>query len=300
MGSPTQPLRVRFGVASHRGKVREENQDRHGIFEMRLGRVFAIADGMGGHLDGARAAELVIEELERELGEMSARHEPEDALRRAATAANAEVYRQSAASAAAGSRMGSTLVMVLVREGRAVIGHAGDSRAYLLREGLLRPLTKDHTVVQRMVEKGILKPWEARHHPDSGIVRRALGKREELELEVSRELKLLAGDRLLLCSDGLCGFVDDEDIALGLSLGSVPQTAADVLLESALEAGGEDNVTVLVLDIEESDVGEIALGSLSRERLNLWTGRGRGAWLGLTIAVGIAALWVGLMMWMAS
>ena len=302
--SRTRALERQLGAASHRGKVRSENQDRHGVFPTRLGEVCAVADGMGGHLDGSRAAEIVIEVLERELGSLGPRHGEAAALRDSASTASAEVYRQSADSAAAGSRMGATLVMALVRDGRAWIGHAGDSRAYLLRAGQLRPLTRDHTVVERMVEKGILSPGEARDHPDSGIVLRALGKGEEVDLEVSAPLGLLPGDRLMLCSDGLCGYVDDERIEELLGRGHEAREVAGSLVEAGLEAGGEDNVTVQVILFRNASPSRRSAGAAAGEaadaRLDPFGGRGRGAWLGLGAAVGFAALWVVLMLWLTA
>lgn len=294
-------LQLTPGVTSHRGLVREENQDRHGLFETRLGRVFAVADGMGGHLDGARAAGIVIAVLESELERAVPRADPADSLRRAASAASAAVHRESADSAAAGARMGATLVTALVRDRRVVIAHAGDSRAYLFRDARLRALTRDHTVVQRMVEKGILSPEEARHHPDAGIVRRALGKADHVELEVAEPLSIEKGDRLLLCSDGLCGYVDDEAIAAGLDRRSGAQAAADALVQLALAKGGEDNVTVLVVDALEAPEEEAASRDAKRsyrERFEPFGGRGRGAWIGLSLALGAAALGLILAFWL--
>lgn len=245
-------FKLRVGAASHRGKVREENQDRISRFRGPLGEVFLVVDGMGGHQDGARAAEIVITGFEKHL-----RAAPDDAeitsvqnviLQDAATRTNAELY---ALSAGAENKMGATLVLVLIRDRRAVVAHAGDSRAYLMRGGTLSPWTHDHTRVQQMLDHGMLTEEEARHHPDASVITRAFGQQPEIELEISEPRELRSGDRILLCSDGLCGYVDDAAIARGLEVSGGAQEATNQLIELALEAGGEDNVSVQVVRIED-------------------------------------------------
>jgi len=247
-GSSKPTLRV--GAACHRGAVREENQDRISRFRTPFGEVFAVADGMGGHADGGRAAEVTIAALEEELAGLPAGLPAAEALERAADRANGDLHRLSAgAGEGEGTRMGATLVLALVAGGEAVVAHAGDSRAYLFRGGVLEPLTRDHTLVRGMVERGILTEAQAREHPDASVVTRAFGQQPEIELEVADPLELRAGDRLLLCSDGLCGYLDDAHLARAVAGGEGPQEATDRLIELALEAGGEDNVSVQVIEV---------------------------------------------------
>lgn len=241
-------FKLRVGAASHRGKVREENQDRISRFRGAMGDFFLVVDGMGGHQDGARAAAIVIAGFEKHL-----RTTPEDAdiaatLQAAATRTNAELYELSAGSE---HKMGATLVLVLLRGGQAVVAHAGDSRAYLMRRGSLVQWTHDHTRVQQMLDHGMLTEEEARHHPDASVITRGFGQQPAIELEVSEPRELMAGDRIMLCSDGLCGYVDDAAIARGLEGVEGAQEATDRLLELALEAGGEDNVSVQVVRVED-------------------------------------------------
>jgi serine/threonine protein phosphatase PrpC len=232
--------------------VRTENQDRISRFRSPLGEVFAVADGMGGHLDGGRAAEAAIAVLEEHLGRLEADAPVGEALQCAVDAANGELRQLSEPAGSPGtSRMGATLVLALLRGPQAFVAHAGDSRAYLLRGGALEPLTRDHTLVQQMVDHQVLSEEEARNHPDAGVVTRALGQRETIQLEVAEPFELQSGDRLLLCSDGLCGYVDDAAIASALAEATDAQEATDRLIDLALAAGGEDNVSVQVVQVEE-------------------------------------------------
>lgn len=238
---------LRIGAGAHRGKVREENQDRISRFRSAFGEVFVVADGVGGYQGGAQAAEMVIAGLEAHLRELPPDTLPAEALRQAARRTSADVHRSAQSGDPALADMGSTGVVALLAGRHAWIGHAGDCRAYLWRSGELSRLTRDHTRVQQMVERNLLSEDEARNHPDASIVTRAFGKQPDLELEVSPPVELRDGDTLLLASDGLCGYVEDTAIAGALRGSGDPQEVADRLIGLALEAGGEDNVSVQVI-----------------------------------------------------
>jgi len=246
MSTPNDRLSLRVGAKSDRGKVREENQDRISRFRSPFGEVFIVADGMGGHEAGALAAELTISGLERHLSELPPSTAPDEALRQAAQRTNAEIYRRAEAGSQ-DRKMGATMVLALVADRRAWIAHAGDSRAYLFREGTLSQLTSDHTRVQQMLDHNMLTEEQARDHPDANIVTRCFGHEEDLEIEVGEPLELNAEDRLLLCSDGLSGYVDDPDIEWTMRASASAQATTDRLVELALKAGGEDNVSVQLL-----------------------------------------------------
>ncbi len=247
MSEKAQHPALRVGVASHRGKVREENQDRISRFRVPLGEVFLVVDGMGGHRDGARAAELVVRGFEEHLREEPQGAPPAEALQRVASRTNAELYRFSAQ--AESNRMGATLVLLLLRGWQAIVAHAGDSRAYLMRAGDLSRLTHDHTFVQQMLDLHVLSEEQARRHPDACVVTRAFGQEPEIELEVAPPCELRTGDRILLCSDGLCGHVEDAVIAQTLAGSIGAQEATERLIELALTAGGEDNVSLQVIRV---------------------------------------------------
>ncbi|HYU35060.1 MAG TPA: protein phosphatase 2C domain-containing protein, partial [Thermoanaerobaculia bacterium] len=245
---PSSPA-LRIGAGAHRGKVREENQDRISRFRCPAGEVFVVADGVGGYQGGAEAAEIVINGLESHLSELPAGTPVADALREAARRTSADVHRRAQSGDPATANMGATGVLVLIAGHLAYVGHAGDSRAYLLRGGELVRLTRDHTRVQQMLERNLLSEEEAREHPDASIVTRAFGKDPDLDLEVAAPFELCEGDLLLLASDGLCGYVDDERIQAALLAGGDAQETADRLIGLALDAGGQDNVSVQVIAV---------------------------------------------------
>jgi serine/threonine protein phosphatase PrpC len=245
--SESPPLTLRVGAKAHAGKVREENQDRISRFRSPFGEVFIVADGMGGHEGGAKAAEMLVNGLEKYLADLPPQTPPEQALQTAAARINTDIYQRAGSGEPKTAKMGATSVLALVDGRRVLIAHAGDSRAYLLRDGRLSRLTRDHTVVQRMLDKNMLNEEEARHHPDASVVTRAFGQKPEVELEVSAPFELRDGDRVLLCSDGLCGYVEDAAIERVLLAGGDAQTATDALIDLALQAGGEDNVSVQLL-----------------------------------------------------
>ncbi|HKH45869.1 MAG TPA: PP2C family serine/threonine-protein phosphatase [Thermoanaerobaculia bacterium] len=246
--SPSVSLRI--GAGAHRGLVREENQDRISRILSPLGEVFVVADGMGGHEGGATAAQMLIDSLGQHLRALPPGTAPDEALRQAAAQANADILRKAKGTDPRLAKMGATCVLALIQGDRAWIAHAGDSRAYLWRGGQLTRLTRDHTLVQRMVDHQILNEEEARHHPDSHVVTRSFGQTAETELEVAAPLELVDRDRLLLCSDGLSGYVDDAAIARVLAERGNPQAATDDLIKLALQAGGQDNISVQIVDVQ--------------------------------------------------
>jgi serine/threonine protein phosphatase PrpC len=252
MNREVQPLSLRIGAGVNRGKVRQENQDRISRFRCPLGEVFIIADGMGGYEGGALAAEMTIALMERALQAIPPGADPNQALQAAAQQTNAEIHRQAGSGDPQKAKMGATTVLALVNGRRVIVGHIGDSRAYLLHEGQLSRLTRDHTVVQRMLDHNMLSEQEAREHPDASVITRALGHKPQTELELAAPLDLGAGDKLLLCSDGLCGYVGDAAIQPVLASAQEAQQITDQLIELALAAGGEDNVSVQVLVAQET------------------------------------------------
>lgn len=226
---------VAWGACSDVGLVRRVNEDSK-CHEYPL---FAVADGMGGHSAGDVASALAIETIAERIGQS-------ESLSDAVRAANKVIFRRASQEPEL-SGMGTTLTAMVAGDTTAHIAHVGDSRAYLLRDGELSRLTQDHTVVGRLVQQGKIQPEDADRHPQRSYLERALGVDSDVEVDVY-VLDFKPHDRVLLCSDGLFGMVDDDLIASVLADQSDPQRAADQLCEAAVKAGGNDNVTTVIVD----------------------------------------------------
>lgn len=246
---------LRWGAATHEGQIREQNEDAFAAD----GRVFLVADGMGGHQAGEVASELAIGAIRDHLDEIASIDDlvqlVRDANQRILTEARADDSRQG---------MGTTLTGVVLLESDSpelAIVNVGDSRTYRLRHGELRRLTIDHSYVQELVNDGLITTEEARLHPRRNIVTRALGIDEPLDVD-GWTVPVVRGDRFLVCSDGLVDEVPEPEIRDVLVGVADPQQATDQLIEMALRHGGRDNVTVVVVDVVEgldpnADVAEL-------------------------------------------
>jgi PPM family protein phosphatase len=237
--------RLDVAASTDRGQVRERNED-----AMLAGEtVFAVADGMGGHLAGDVAAATALEPVRA----LDGRVFPDAATAQAALldailAANAAVVRKAADEP--GLRgMGTTLTATIVEGRRLHVGHVGDSRAYLIRDGEMTQLTRDHTLVAHLIEEGQITEEEAASHPHRSIITRAIGVDVDLEID-TLTIDLQDGDEVILCSDGLTGPVDDEQIRDVLVAEEDVIAAAEALVELANEHGGPDNITVVLLRYE--------------------------------------------------
>lgn len=236
-------MKLTIGAKTDVGRVREANEDSF-VADAPL---FAVADGMGGHIAGDVASATAVEVLQKAADQISA-SDP-DSLVRVLQDANEAIF-DKAASDPKLHGMGTTCTLVLIDGSTAQIAHVGDSRAYLLRNGELSQITEDHTLVGRMVSEGRLSREEADHHPQRSIITRALGVDSNVDVDVL-SLELAEGDRLLICSDGLSSMIASDEISAVLAGEDAPQAAADHLVDSANAAGGEDNITVVVIDVGE-------------------------------------------------
>jgi protein phosphatase len=244
-------LSLHYGARSDVGLLRELNED-----AMYAGpRLLAIADGMGGHAAGEVASRVAIESV-APLDDDQPGADLVTSLREAVETASHFLQDMVDADSALDG-MGTTLTALLFSDRRLGLVHIGDSRGYLLRDGVLNQITHDHTLVQHLVDEGRITPEEASTHPQRSWITRSLTGRGELELDLSiREVR--EGDRYLLCSDGLSGPVSEETIADTLRNATSPQQACDQLIELALRAGGPDNITAVVADVIGSDVADEA------------------------------------------
>ena len=212
------PFRIESWARTHEGRVRDHNEDSYCAKEPQ--GLWAVADGMGGHEGGEWASAKLVEKLD----------------------ANRIILREARNRQ---KRMGSTIVTLLVHDRLYAVLWVGDSRAYLLRDGELVQLSRDHSQVQEMVDRGIMRPEDAVGHPMGHILSRAVGVTEEVQVDqVSGEI--VPGDVFLLCSDGLHGYVEEKDIARLLARGT-PERASEALVDLTLANGAPDNVTVVAV-----------------------------------------------------
>lgn len=237
-----------FGL-SDVGHCRETNEDQF-FFDPSLG-LYAVADGMGGHAAGEVASRLAVEavaETFRLNGAPRDRRHAADKLRAALAEANRRIC-ESIRAHVEQRGMGTTLVALIIGDNHAIVGHVGDSRAYLLRDGRLERLTSDHSWVSEQVRAGLLTDDDAQRHPMRNIVTRALGSRDEVTADVA-EHEIRPGDVFLLCSDGLNAMLTDDQIREQLVRhAGDPEAACRALVAAANARGGEDNTTVIVLSV---------------------------------------------------
>jgi PPM family protein phosphatase len=236
--------KLEVGARSETGYVRDENQDRMTGDVGPFGPFYIVADGMGGHRGGALAAQLAVQELARQIKEAPATESVEQVIQAAFKKANETIYQKGHAGDPEIDGMGTTAVLLLISGRIARLAHVGDSRAYLYRDSVLTQLTKDHTMVQKMVEEGLLKPEDAADHPNASVLERAIGTQQSVEVDISKELPLKDGDAILLCSDGLSGYVTNQEIESALRSPAPSQEITTRLVNLALQKGGRDNVTV--------------------------------------------------------
>ncbi len=253
---------LRAAARTHVGKVREKNEDHFYLPGYCWGdatqpeaafacsspdRLFlaAVADGMGGEAAGEVASLLAVRALRP-----SAANQAEQTAQESIARANREICQEIKTNG--GRRMGSTLAALYIDRGRALCCNLGDSRCYLLREGKLEQLSTDHNKAKRMVELGVLTPEQAARHPSRHELTQHLGVFED-EMILSpafRPVGLLPGDVFLLCSDGLTDMAPEADLAACLGRTASPQEQAEALIRLALEGGGKDNVTAVVVQVE--------------------------------------------------
>ena len=259
-------IALRYAARSDVGLVRSNNQD-SGYAGPSL---LVIADGMGGHAGGDVASSLAIGEMAPLDGESHGADAVLNHLSDAIHAAHRELLERVVEEPAL-SGMGTTVTALLRTGGRLALAHIGDSRAYLLRDGQLTQITRDHTFVQRLVDDGRITLEEAEQHPQRSVLMRVLSDViDDVEPDLSmREAKL--GDRYLLCSDGLSGVVSFETIQDTMAAGKDPGPTCEQLVQLALRSGAPDNVTCIVADIVDAagtptDTVPVVVGAASLQQ----------------------------------
>ncbi|MGC9334440.1 MAG: PP2C family protein-serine/threonine phosphatase [Anaerolineae bacterium] len=287
---------VTVGAATRAGAGRNANEDSlwapeaisHSLL-VRKGYLYIVADGIGGHRNGELASRAAVKIMhttyyDDQCSDVAA------SLQRAVQAANAGIFRQSQDPGF--ERLGATVVAGVVRSNELVIASVGDSRAYLLRKGKLKRLTRDHTWVAERVAAGILTAKEAAHHDMRHVVTRSLGGKPAVQVDV-RQYRLRSGDRLLLCSDGIWEPLSERQIVNTLT-GTPPQMAAAALIEHAVEGGGSDDATALVVapELARARVLDRLGGAANSPRSSLVR---QGAMIGLGLVLVLALFTCGIM-----
>ena len=260
LGAP-QSVDFHMGRRTHVGMVRNLNED--SLLAMEINRiqqsvsqplgVYAVADGMGGHAAGEVASGMIVNAIaEKATADLvpvqlaqGGNQDRSEWLRQAVETANRKVFELRKA---AGTDMGSTLVAAVLDGPRAHIAHVGDSRIYLVNSQGIRQLTTDHSLVERLIATGQISREDARHHPQRNVIYRTIGDKLKLDVDLA-VIMMKPGDNLLLCSDGLSGMVEDAKMCEIVQNASSPQAACDALIDAANAAGGEDNVTVVIIQV---------------------------------------------------
>lgn len=227
--------------ATHVGKIRRNNEDSLTVIEP---QTFVVADGMGGAQAGEVASQLLVEVVKIVLAEIPAPWD-EKILSRAILAANEKIL-ETARQNEEYRGMGTTATILSLNGSQGYFAHVGDSRLYLLRSGVLRQLTEDHSYVEMLVRRGELTAEAAHTHPMKNVLTQAVGAMEDIHVDAA-SFSVQGGDKFLLCTDGLTNMVDDATIAEILQTAANP---ADALIDAALAAGGRDNVTVIVAGVD--------------------------------------------------
>lgn len=248
-----------FGWQLDKGRVRENNQDSLGAAKVKLVSedanrslgLYMVADGVAGSHDGDQASKLAVQTaMEEMLGHIN-RQETEagimEALHEAASSAHRTIRLQSSED----RQRATTLLMAAVIGDHAYLVNVGDSRAYLIREGQMRQITTDQTVAQALADNGLIEPDAVEQHPFRNVLAQAIGV-DEIEGD-SYKLNVEIGDQLLLCSDGLSGYLSQEVMLGILAEHGTPQTASEALVQAANDAGGRDNIAVIVVRVHERD-----------------------------------------------
>ncbi len=252
-------MHIEFGTHSHQGRVRTSNEDSYAANSKN--RIFVVADGMGGHAAGEIASQIAASTVEEWVAaRQNAGDRLEDTLRAAAQEANSRIY-ETQRKRAEFAGMGSTLTILSFRDKMYYIAHVGDSRAYLLRDGHLEQLTRDHSLVWHLFESGVLQKDELSAHPQKNLITRSIGPHPQVEVDLEQG-DAREGDIYLLCSDGLTDVLSDEHITSILADDrKSAQQLGEALVSAANKGGGPDNITVVVVrlqpgDAEDEDTGK--------------------------------------------
>jgi protein phosphatase len=235
---------LKSAAGTNVGLIRPQNEDSYHCKHP----LYVVADGLGGHAAGEVASALVVDRLrEVTVAEDASAEQAQQDLAEAVRDANRQIHR-SATEDPEHAGMGTTVTAAICVSDRLGFAHVGDSRAYLFREGKLEQITEDHTPVQRAVRAGVISAEEALRHPSRHVLAQAVGLDIDVDVDTP-VVEMQSGDRIVMCTDGLTDPVPDADMQRLLAGFDTPQAAVDGLIRAALNGGGPDNVTLIVIDV---------------------------------------------------
>ena len=235
------------------GRLRKGNEDNLYADANQYRGLFIVADGMGGHAAGEVASQMAVDLVASELADLNdlSADDAGERVKSTLRLANRQVFQRTMREVEK-TGMGSTASALLLSDTRFLIGHVGDSRIYLVRDGNMRQLTRDHSLVQEQVDAGIITPEQARHHPQSNVITCCIGMSSDIDPDIIQgETKV--GDVFLLASDGLTGMVDDRRLQQLLQSPATPERIVNAMIADANNNGGIDNITAIVVKVITAD-----------------------------------------------
>ena len=247
-------VRLLHAARTDVGMIRSGNEDNFAVTARGNRGLFIVADGMGGHAAGEVASEMAVQTIEHELdGLKDLDDSTGDRLSQALRKANRNIHERTITEVDK-QGMGTTASVLLIYDSKYLIGQVGDSRVYLLRDGALQQLTKDHSYVQEQVDAGFLTPEQARYHPYSNVITRCVGASPDVQPDIY-EGEVRLGDLFLVASDGLTGMVDDRRLQMLLMSRAEPDRKVHALISEANGRGGLDNITAIVVQVAAEEDG---------------------------------------------
>ncbi len=261
-------MEIEVGNRSDVGKKRIHNEDYFGFFTTSGEILAVVADGMGGHASGEIASRMAVEVIHEIYSKERADTGVLEALKLAFRGANFTILQKSLEHDEFNG-MGTTATALVLEDHQAFVGHMGDSRAYLFRDSTVSQLTKDHSLVERMVDQGLINREEANRHPQKNVIYKTLGVNKDGEVDLLGPIPIMINDIFLLCSDGLTNLVNDQEL-LEVATKEPPQRACETLIQLANQRGGNDNITVQILKMAREK--RVFASLLDRRRLWLALG----------------------------
>lgn len=240
--------KLEIGNLSDVGKKRAVNEDYFGSYKGKYGTLIIVCDGMGGNKGGAIASRLAVETIKEHFEKLPAVFDAKHELRSSLLAADFALKTKSNESPDL-KEMGSTAVILLIKDDMAFTAHIGDSRIYLVRKKEIHKITKDHSLVQQMIDANIITEEAAEEHPNKNVITRSLGADGSSEPEIAEPFSVFKNDIFILCTDGLTTYLNNNEL-LQITLSSSPQDSCGKLIHIANERGGKDNITVQVVFIK--------------------------------------------------